>query len=237
MTVVKRCASLEDAYMIKNLLEAGGVEADILDEATASTAPYLLVSSGIRVTVADEDAEAARSILGLPAEAGPPPEVRTKSLPWLAVLVSVVALVTLISYSRQGGGSAIGQKVDEDLNGDGKPDLRTTLDDLQRPALRLEDGNFDGRWDVRVDYESGIVAKRSVDLDHDGVFDSVTTYSQGAPVSELVTPGGSGNPLFRKVFRGGSLESRWEDENRDGAWDVRIDYDPMGRETARTRLK
>ena len=66
MTVVKRCATLEDAYMIRNLLEAGGVESDILDEVTASTAPYLLMSSGIRVTVADEDAAAAREILGLP---------------------------------------------------------------------------------------------------------------------------------------------------------------------------
>ena len=236
MTVVKRCATLEDAYMIKNLLEAGGVESDILDEVTASTAPYLLMSSGIRVTVADEDAAAAREILGLPAEPEPPVR-KSGGIPWLAVLMAGIALVTLISYARQSRSTTEERKVDKDRNGDGKADLRTTFDESHHPVLSLEDDNFDGRWDVRVEYEAGIRTKVLIDLDRDGTFDSVSTYDHGMLVSELVTPGGSGNPLFRKVFRGGILESRWEDLDRDGAWDTRIDYDAMGRESGRTPLK
>lgn len=236
MTVVKRCASLEDAYMIRNLLEAGGVGADILDEATAATAPYLLLSSGIRVTVADEDADAAREILGLPAEPAPPPR-RNSGLPWLAVAMAGVALVALLSYSLESHSPAGGRKVDQDRNGDGKADLRTTYDEDQKPLLMLEDGNFDGRWDTRTEYENGVQVRISTDLDHDGSYDSVTTLEQGLKVSELVTPGGEGNPLFRKVFRNGALESRWEDTDRDGAWDQRIDYDAMGRESGTTRLK
>ncbi len=236
MIVVKRCASLEDAYMVKNLLEASGVGADILDEATASTAPYLLVSSGIRVTVADEDALAAREILGLPAEPEPPVG-KSGGIPWLAVLMAGIALVTLISYARQGRHPSEPQKVDEDRNGDGKADIRTTFDDSNRPLLTLEDGNFDGRWDTRIEYENGIESKATSDLDHDGNFDSVMSYQQGMLVSELVTPGGVGNPLFRKVFKNGVLESRWEDTDRDGAWDQRIDFDAMGRESGRTPLK
>jgi hypothetical protein len=236
MTVVKRCATLEDAYMIKNLLEASGVGADILDEATASTAPYLLVSSGIRVTVADEDAAAAREILGLPTE--PEAPVRTSGgIPWLAVLIAGIALVTLISYAKQARHPSEPQKADEDRNGDGKADLRTTYDDSNRPLLTLEDGNFDGRWDTRIEYENGIESKASSDLDHDGSFDSAMSYEKGVPATELVTPGGEGNPLFRKVFKNGVLESRWEDADRDGAWDQRIDFDAMGREQGRTSLK
>ncbi|OYV07376.1 MAG: hypothetical protein CFE26_01360 [Verrucomicrobiales bacterium VVV1] len=236
MTVVKRCATLEDAYMIKNLLESGGVGADILDEATASTAPYLLISSGIRVTVADEDADAAREILGLPAE--PEAPVRTSGgIPWLAVLIAGIALVTLISYARQDRHPADPQKIDEDRNGDGKSDLRTTYDDSNRPVLTLVDDNFDGRWDTRVEYENGIESKATSDLDHDGTFDSDIRYNQGVPSTELVTPGGEGNPLFRKVFKNGVLESRWEDADRDGAWDQRIDFDAMGRELGKTSLK
>jgi hypothetical protein len=237
MTVVKRCATLEDAYMIKNLLEAGGVGADILDEATASTAPYLLVSSGIRVTVADEDAIAAREILGLPAEEPDAPVGKSGGIPWLAILMAGVALVTLISYSRQDRHPSEPQRVDDDRNGDGKSDLRTTFDHSNRPVLTLEDGNFDGRWDTRIEYENGIESKATSDLDFDGSFDSAMSYERGMLVSELVTPGGVGNPLFRKVFKNGVLESRWEDADRDGAWDLRIDFDAMGRETERTSLK
>ncbi len=236
MTVVKRCASLEDAYLIKNLLEAGGVEADILDEATASTAPYLLIASGIRVTVADEDAGAAREVLGLPAEPEPPPPRKSSGAPWLSVLISIIALVVLISYARQGGKSGPGRKVEEDRNGDGKADVRTTLDDFQRPQLRVEDGNLDGRWDVRIDYEAGIVVKRSEDLDHDGTFDSVSDFDQGVRTSELVTPGGTGNPSYRRVFKNGIEESRWEDRDRDGDWDTRTDFDPNGHGTKTTKF-
>lgn len=236
MTVVKRCASLEDAYMIKNLLEADGVEADILDEATASTAPYLLISSGIRVTVADEDAEAAREVLGLTGEPEPPPPRRSSGLPWLSVLISIIALLVLISYARQGAKSGLGQKVDEDRNGDGKADVRTTLDEFQRPHLRVEDGNFDGRWDVRFDYEAGIVVKRSEDFDHDGTFDSVSDFDHGVQTSELVTPGGTGNPSYRRVFRNGIEESRWEDKDRDGLWDTRTDFDTDGQGLKTTKF-
>lgn len=236
MTVVKRCATLEDAYMTKNLLEAGGVGADILDEATASTAPYLLVSSGIRVTVADQDAVAAREILGLPAEEEPP--VRTSGgIPWLAVLIAGIALVTLISYARQDRHPAEPERVDDDRNGDGESDLRTTFDRSNRPVLTLVDDNFDGRWDTRVEYENGIESKATSDLDRDGTFDSVISYNRGVPATELVTPGGEGSPLFRKVFKNGVLESRWEDADRNGAWDQRIDFDAMGRELGRTSLK
>lgn len=236
MTVVKRCATLEDAYMTKNLLEVGGVGADILDEAIAATAPHLLISSGIRVTVADEDAAAAWEILGLSAKPEPP-QRKTGGIPWLAVLLVGIALLTLISYSRQGRSKTDEHKVEIDRNGDGKADLRTTFDDTRHPLLSLEDDNFDGRWDVRVEYEAGIRTKVLVDLDRDGTFDSVWTCDQGIPVSELVTPGDRGHPLFRRVFREGILESRWEDADRDGAWDLRIDYDAMGRETGKTPLK
>jgi len=227
MTVVKRCASLEDAYMIKNLLEIDGVEADILDEAIATLTPYMVMNSGIRVTVADEDAAAAREILGLPAEPEPPPR-RNSGLPWMAVAMSLVAVVALFTYATQNHGAASGRKVDVDRNGDGKADVRTTFDEGQQPTLMLEDENFDGRWDVRTEYAGGERTKVSKDLDHDGTFDSVSDFEHGVQTSELVTPGGSGNPSYRRVFKNGIEVSRWEDRDRDGDWDTRIDFDTDG---------
>lgn len=237
MTVVKRCSTLEDAYMTKNLLEAGGVGADILDEATASTAPYLLVSSGIRVTVADEDVQAAREILGLPAEPESLPRKGSSTMPWVAGLITVIAVVTLISFSQQNRKVAGDHKTERDRNGDHKADVRTTYDGSGHPQLALYDENFDGRWDVRMEYESGTRVKGYEDRDRDGNFDVVETFDKGILTSELVTPGGVGHPLFRYVFREGILESRWEDTDRDGTWDLRTDYDVMGRETGRTPMK
>ncbi len=237
MTVVKRCASLEDAYMIKNLLEAGGVGADILDEATASTAPYLLASSGIRVTVADEDFQEAKEILGLPAEPESLPRKSSSNMPWVAALITVIALVALISFSQQNSKVTGERKTERDRNGDHKADVRISYDASGHPMLALYDENFDGRWDERMEYESGIRVKGMVDRDRDGTFDVVETFNQGILASELVTPGGAGFPLFRYVFREGIQESRWEDTDRDGTWDLRTDYDVMGRETSRAPMK
>ena len=53
MRVVKRCSTLEEAHLARTRLADAGIEADVLDETIATTAPYLLGSSGIRLAVVD----------------------------------------------------------------------------------------------------------------------------------------------------------------------------------------
>ncbi|HRI83685.1 MAG: putative prokaryotic signal transducing protein [Verrucomicrobiota bacterium] len=69
MVTVAQCPSVDEALMLKSLLEGSGITAFVPDELTAQTAPpYLFASSsGVRVQVAEEDAETA---LALIAETG-----------------------------------------------------------------------------------------------------------------------------------------------------------------------
>ncbi|MGC4015796.1 MAG: hypothetical protein QM755_14915 [Luteolibacter sp.] len=240
MTVVKECGTLEDAWLAKNLLENEGIAADILDEATASTAPYLLNSSGVRLAVADEDALAARQCLGLPPLAETVRNRRHALPGWLVFAIVAAAVISLfaagMSQNRPGGQPA-DRKWEYDRNGDGKVDKRIEYSANGKPTMAFLDNNFDGRWDTRVTYENGEEVRRESDPDFDGTFDVVTVLKNELPVTTTVTPGGSGFPLIRYDYKNGVLETRWEDSDRDGGWDTCTSYDPMGREIDRKALR
>jgi len=236
MTVVKNCPTLEDAYQAKNLLENGGIEADVLDESVASSAPHLLVATGIRVAVADEQAVVARELLGLPPmenRTAAPPSRTPRFLILGIVLVAVASLfANSIHHSRASEGEA-GQRKDYDRNGDGKPDKRLEYSTDGKLVRGYLDENFDGVWDMRAEYDDGVITKSEHDLDFDGTFDTVETYSGGVLQSQTITPGGVGNPLFRNDYKNGILDKRWEDPEQDGSWNTCISYDAMGREINR----
>jgi len=64
MKTVAACNSLDEALLLKSLLEGSGIAAIVPDEHSAHIAPpYVLVSGGVRVQVPDEDEEDARRIL------------------------------------------------------------------------------------------------------------------------------------------------------------------------------
>jgi hypothetical protein len=73
MTTIARCLTIDQAMMLKSVLDGCGVAAFVPDELTAQTDPVIFMGSmnSIRVQVQDEDAEVARSVLrqqNLPVE-------------------------------------------------------------------------------------------------------------------------------------------------------------------------
>lgn len=64
MTTVARCSTVDQASALRSLLEARGIPAFIPDEMTASIVPHHFITrSGVRVQVADEQADEAKQIL------------------------------------------------------------------------------------------------------------------------------------------------------------------------------
>jgi hypothetical protein len=65
MTTIARCLTIDQALMIKSLLDGCGVQAFVPDELTAQTDPVIFFGSmqSIRVQVNDDDATTARAIL------------------------------------------------------------------------------------------------------------------------------------------------------------------------------
>lgn len=64
MTTIATCGDLQQALLVKSILEGSGIAAFVPDELTAQNAPpYLWATGGIRVQVELENAEAARKVL------------------------------------------------------------------------------------------------------------------------------------------------------------------------------
>ena len=61
---IRTCRDLQEAQIIRSMLEADGIDAFIPDENVASLGPpTMLDTSGVRVQVASDDAELARELL------------------------------------------------------------------------------------------------------------------------------------------------------------------------------
>jgi len=64
MITIAQCSSIDEALMLKSVLEGNGITAYVPDELTAQTAPpYMFAGSGVRVQVEDEIAETALALL------------------------------------------------------------------------------------------------------------------------------------------------------------------------------
>jgi thiamine monophosphate synthase len=60
MKTVATCASVDEALMLRSLLEGSGIKAYVPDELTVT---YRGQAAGVRLQVEDEDAETAKKIL------------------------------------------------------------------------------------------------------------------------------------------------------------------------------
>ncbi|MDB6147543.1 MAG: hypothetical protein JWO45_1207 [Spartobacteria bacterium] len=65
MITVANCYDLNEALRLKMALDAANISSFIPDEATAQNAPYVFIATGagVRLQVADKDAEEARKII------------------------------------------------------------------------------------------------------------------------------------------------------------------------------
>lgn len=72
MITVARYGDVNEALQLKMVLEANGIPVFIPDEFAATNAPYRFLTdpSGVRVQVAEEDAETARKVISEQAKAG-----------------------------------------------------------------------------------------------------------------------------------------------------------------------
>ncbi|MES2924273.1 MAG: hypothetical protein V4819_22165 [Verrucomicrobiota bacterium] len=237
MRVLNGYSTLEDAHLGRSLLESEGIDAQVLDECAALD-PHLLLASGIRLAVADEDAAEAREILGLSAVLTSVPKKSFNPL-WMILVLGTAILTVLYAGIRRNHGPMADamNRTELDRNQDGKPDERLELDRQGVPVAGYGDDNFDGRWDRKSKYQGVSLSSAERDLDFDGIFDSSLEYQQGVLITETIRPGGGGYPLFRHEYREGVLALTWSDKERDGRWDERIAYDPAGREIERTTLK
>jgi hypothetical protein len=72
MVTVAQCSSIDEALLLKSMLAGSGVTAFVPDELTAQNAPpYLFASTGVRVQVAEEEAETALALIASAGQESP----------------------------------------------------------------------------------------------------------------------------------------------------------------------
>jgi hypothetical protein len=114
--------------------------------------------------------------------------------------------------------------VQEDLNGDGRPD-RTTLIEHGRPVCQALDFNFDGVVDAWVYFDAaGKVRRRESDYDRDGRVDEIALYQEGQLVERQRATSLTGKLDTWQYYRNGKLTSAERDSNGDDYVDQWWEY-------------
>ena len=120
-----------------------------------------------------------------------------------------------------------------DRNGDGRIDEWQTFDAEGFAAESSTDDNFDGRPDAWFTYHYGSVVSARRDLDFDGRVDWTATYENAVIVRAELAPNESAPVLRKEIYEHGLLREEWVDENQDGTFDYRFEYDPFGNRSER----
>jgi hypothetical protein len=114
--------------------------------------------------------------------------------------------------------------VKEDLNGDGRPD-RTTSIENGNPVCQALDFNFDGVIDAWVYFDAaGKVRRRESDYDRDGRVDEIALYRDGQLIERQRATALTGKLDTWQHYRNGKLTSAERDSNGDDYVDQWWEY-------------
>jgi hypothetical protein len=126
-------------------------------------------------------------------------------------------------------GVSQGDIVAVDVNGDGRPDIRTVMRG-GRPYCRETDANFDGRVDIiRFFDDQGRPTRVEDDYDFDGRIDVVATYENGVIVSDMLDTNFDGRTDTWRDYENGHVSEMRRDTNSDGRVDTWERFDERGR--------
>jgi hypothetical protein len=179
-------------------------------------------------------------------ESGPPKKHSSKDL-FKGIIIGVLisGIVFLVYDYRKKHFSGV---ENYDLNKDSKPDLFYVYRDGVIDRIE-EDRNFDGkidRWDFFKDgnvdhgesddyfdgivdtlyyYKNGILSRVEIDTNSDKKPGIVEYYSNGVLYEKLWYDESSRNPWKRALFVGGIKKEEYIDQDYDGTFDIKINYD------------
>lgn len=263
--LVRRFYSHPDADMAAAKLEAYGIECWVEADDCAGAYPNLTMARGVRLLVRKPDAEKAGELLDAELSAGEQEELSAlasaeelqpvvpKDMPdvgkYIAVLILgvVLGVVSCLVYQQAG---KLGEKIYRyDLNHDGRVDEMWIYRGGHINQF-FKDRNFDGNWDVWIDYDSqGLITGARYDHNFDGKPDTFVTKQNGQIISEqwdtdfngtpdatatykndIVQqmewkPNGSTNTTLREIYSNGILSEAQRDTDNDGVLDEVVRYD------------
>lgn len=251
---VYECTLAVEAHMICDLLARAGISARVDGEFLAGAGGELPLGSTIKVRVDPMRATEAREVidewerLQPPSEpAIAPPRSRMRSPMWffLGVLAGgTILFIALRSPYSQFGADLDGNGVDDetyhyvgatldrvdyDRNGDGKVDARWFSDVGGAPVRYEGDDSFDGLFEWKSEAKVGQIVTSTLDSNANGKPDQVAHWQHGVIRSIDVYDEAGLRVVARRHFVDGAWNDTTEfDDDGDGAFERRVDYDRYG---------
>ena len=119
-------------------------------------------------------------------------------------------------------------RVEYDRNGDGKVDARW-VNDLRGVSKRYDgDDDFDGIFEWRSEAERGQVVRSVLDADGDGRPERVENYRHGVLRTIDVYDASGRRVVAREHYDNSRLDARELDQDGDGVFERRVEYDEYG---------
>lgn len=131
-------------------------------------------------------------------------------------------MVEVISYNKGPGASAEGRVVcmEVDTNRDGTLDLIRTFNDDGGLEAEEADRNYDGKSDVWISYDKGVISKQAFDTKFDGKVDEFHYYKDGKLKRVERDRNGDGKIDIWEYYVNGRLERMGVDSDFDGRVNV-----------------
>ncbi len=116
--------------------------------------------------------------------------------------------------------------VDYDRNADGEVDFRTKERD-DGHGTQLDDADFDGRFESRVELRKGWMAINEVDRDGDGFSEIKEVYKLGNLDQRMFLAPPSGDVIKREYYALGLRTHSEADLDRDGTYETKWTFDEI----------
>jgi hypothetical protein len=256
---VYECTLAVEAHMICDLLAQAGISSRVDGEFLAGAGGELPLGSSIRVRVDPSRAAEARTVID-EWERLQPPESRSALPPrrpiWRSPLwflggiivggaVMFLALRTpqmAESVDLDGDGvtdetyfysGQVIDRVEYDRNADGKVDARWK-NDIKGIPMRFDgDDDFDGRFEWQIEARHGWAVRAVMDADGDGRPEQVGLHKHGVlHTLEIFDPSGARIVVREHIDNSRVVASEF-DQDGDGVFERRVEYDRYGEPLSR----
>lgn len=173
--------------MLAHLLSQAGITAHIQGESLQLAAGELPAGNLIKLAVADEDAERARTLLMEWDSNSTPPDPAATKARFPTIIAAIFLIVGLAAgwfvrgYVVHSHGEFRGERHEIDRNGDGVADITYFYaPGAIHPYKSEADHNFDHVTDTITHYEvGGSITRSETDDNFDGVFEDKSSFVEG----------------------------------------------------------
>ena len=225
---VYECTLAVEAHMVCDLLSQAGISARVDGEFMQSAMGEIPLGNAVKVRVDPARAAEAREVIAdweklQPVDAMAVPVTKTprfKSSLWFLIGLLVGATLVFLHFQR-----ALTASEEYDRNHDNRIDSRWLFGWDGVANHYEEDNDFDGRFEWQIEADNGVFTRAVLDADVDGRPEQVWHFASGVFSSADFYYASGGRIVKRQFFKAGLLDSAEFDDDGDGVFERRVQYD------------